>query len=98
MADLKSIRLSLQEALEDDDTKRGSASRLAMIIGIITLAVALVFSLAVMVFMGKDLHTEVKHLIYMVGGGHGAYLTGKVTSMFNRGGGNAPPKAEGGTQ
>ena len=90
--DLKPIRVSMQETMEDDATKRGSAARFVMIVGMITLCTSLIFALSVHVFMRYDMAKIINQLAYMIGGGHVAYLTGKVTGIF---GDHDAPKEDG---
>lgn len=80
---LKSPRKTLQECLEDDTTGRGSGSRLALILGTLTLCVALVFALAAHGFLGRDFNSIIQSLIIAIaGGGAGPYTFKRVMEIF----------------
>jgi hypothetical protein len=61
---LKSWRLTAQEALEDDATKRGSGSRTALAIAILTLAGSLLVSIYAQIHGAKGLEGTIKELIW----------------------------------
>ena len=90
---LKSIRLSLQETLEDDKTGKGSASRFALVWCPVVLSVALVGSICVHVWAGKDMTSIIQSLILAVaGGGAGPYTAKRVMEAFK--GTSATPDAD----
>jgi len=94
MAELKSIRTSLQEAVEDDTTKRGSAARLALILGSVALCSALFASIIIHACGLKDMNEIASKLIWTIGGGGGGtYIAKTIGSIFNRGN-NAPESGE----
>ncbi|HNX94902.1 MAG TPA: hypothetical protein PKL14_07040 [Holophaga sp.] len=93
MPSLKSIRQSLQECVEDDATGKGSGSRLALVMGTLTLCVGLVASLSAQVFLGRDLSSTTHYLIYAIaGGGAGPYTFKRVVEAF-KGGSSEEPHA-----
>lgn len=82
---LKSIRLTLQECLENDTTGKGSGSRLALAIGTLTLCVGLVFVLAAQGFLGRDFGNTIQALILAIaGGGAGPYTVKRAIEVFKR--------------
>ena len=82
-AALKTLRSSLQETLEDDASQRGSASRLALVLGTLTLCVALSGALGAYlcgVQVDKDLLTT---LVWaLAGGGGGPYTIKRVMEAW----------------
>ena len=91
MTDLKSIRLSLQEALEDDSTGKGSESRVNHMIGTLALVVALAGALSIHYFSSKDMTGVITTLAVILGGsGAGPYATKRVMEAFKNKD-NSPP-------
>jgi hypothetical protein len=90
MADLKSIRLSAQEILEDDATSKGSSSRFTHIVGILVIAMCLVLAVSAMVFMKRDLETVIEVLVVSLTGGTALPYTVHKAIEAYRGGTNAP--------
>ncbi|BDU72380.1 hypothetical protein [Mesoterricola silvestris] len=79
MPDLKSIRQSLQEVMEDDATGKGSASRLAIVLTILALVWGLVACLSMSAFLHMDTVDLVKTFVYgLTGGGAGSYTVKRV--------------------
>ena len=95
---LKNVRQSLQEVVEDDATGKGSASRLALILGAVTLSVALLGTLALQVYGPKDLTPIIQSLILaLAGGGAGPYTCKRVMEAFRAQASSPPPAPDGGS-
>jgi hypothetical protein len=86
MADLKSIRTSAQEILEDDATGKGSSSRFAMVAGIVTVCVCLFAAVTAHLCGVKDMEKLIEKLLVAVSGsGTGAYGIKSLMGVFNKG-------------
>jgi hypothetical protein len=80
---LKSIRLSLQEVLEDDATKRGSASRMGMLLGVLTLCVGFLAALVIHMCGIRDMSDVLSSLIVAIaGGGAGPYTFKRLLEVW----------------
>ena len=91
MPDLKSVRTSLQETMEDDATGKGSASRVVLILGSVALCSALFVAVVIHSTGLHDMADIAKHLIYAIGGGGSANY---ITKLF-KGSANAVPTQPG---
>jgi hypothetical protein len=99
MTDLKSMRKTAQEILEDDQTHCGSASRTAMIISALALGGALLAAIIIHAAHIHNMEEIIGKLIFTLGGGGGgAYATKIISGIFMKGSGNAPNSpSEGGS-
>ena len=79
----KSWRITLQECLEDDNTKRGSGSRLALILPVFTFCVCLVAVVYAHAFCDKDTITVVQVITGALTLGGGAPYT--LKQLFGKG-------------
>lgn len=83
MSDLKTIRQSLQEVVEDDSTGKGSVSRFAILLTILALITGLFFCLSMLAFLGKDTTPLIQTFVYgLTGGGAGSYTVKRVVEAL----------------
>ena len=94
MVELKSVRVSLQETLEDDATGRGSASRTVLILGAVALSSALFVAVVIHACGLHDMSDIAGKLIYAIGGGG---TLNYVSKLFSKGSANAQPPTQPGT-
>ena len=74
---LKSIRQSLQETIEDDQTRRGSSTRLVMVVTATGLLAALAACITITAYGPKDLSDLAAKIIYALTGGAGGTAIAK---------------------
>ena len=92
MADLKSIRLSAQEIIEDDATGKGSSSRFSSIYVILTLCWCLMLLVYVKCYLDKDVADLIKAFIAAITIGGPVVYGAKRDIEVYKGGSNAPPQ------
>ena len=76
--ELKPMRLTLQEALEDETTGKGSNSRLILLMATLVFVVSLVLCLAVHCFMGKNMESLINSFVLALSGTVIPYATNLV--------------------
>lgn len=80
--ELKSIRVTLQESLEDDTTGKGSNSRLILLISTLLFATGLILTLCVHCFMGQKLESLINSFIIALCGTVIPYATNVVAKAI----------------
>lgn len=76
--ELKSIRLTLQETLEDDATGKGSNSRMILFLATLVFVGSLILCLSVHCFMNKDMTSLINSFVLALSGTVIPYATNLV--------------------